>query len=139
MYGATSQGGSMMSAEEHVPAYVREHGPLETPVRVLQLANELALLKQQPGWQRGSRLAKTLAKEGPLAVVLSLIRAGTKVEEHHAAGPVTLHCLEGKLRLHHAGHPLDLVAGEVVVLDAGIPHSHEAITDCAVLLTMTQS
>ncbi len=127
-----------MAANKHIPAYVREHGPMETPVRVLQFANEIARLKRQSGWQRDNRLAKTLAKEGPVAVVLSLVRAGTTVREHQAAGPVTLQCLEGKMRLHYAGHPIELVAGEMVVLDAGIPHSHEAITDCAVLLTMTQ-
>lgn len=126
-----------MPAEEHVPAYVREHGPLETPVRVLQLANELALLKQEPGWQRDNRLAKTLAKEGSLALVLSVMRAGAHAQEHQAAGPVTIQCLEGTLRLQREGHPIDLVAGDIVVLDAGVPHSHEALTDCAILLTVS--
>src|SRR5689334_2629702 len=64
---------------------------------------------------------------------------GARAQEHRAAGPVTLQCLEGTLRLHHAGHPLELGAGEMVVLDAGIPHSHEALTDCAVLLTLTSA
>lgn len=126
-----------MAEQEHVPAYVREHGPLETPVRVLQFANEIAQLKREPGWQHGNRLAKTMTKEGPLSVVLSIMRAGARAQEHRAEGPVTLQCLEGKLRLHHAGHPLDLVAGEMVVLDAGVSHSHEALTDCAILLTLT--
>lgn len=128
-----------MAEQEHVPAYVREHGPLEIPVRVLQFASEIAQLKREPGWQHGNRLAKTLAKEGPLTVVLSVMRAGARAQEHRAAGPVTLQCLEGTLRLHHAGHPLELVAGEMVVLDAGIPHSHEALTDCTVLLTLASA
>ncbi len=127
----------MMPAEEHVPAYVREHGPLETPLRVLRLANEIALLKQEPGWEHDNRLAKTLAKEGPLAVVLSVMRARAHAQEHRAAGPVTIQCLEGTLRLQRAGQPIDLVAGDMVVLDAGVPHSHEAITDCAILLTLS--
>jgi quercetin dioxygenase-like cupin family protein len=127
----------MMAAEEHVPAYVREHGPLATPVRVLQLANEIAMLKREPGWEQDNRLAKTLTKEGSLAVVLSVMRAGAHAQEHRAAGPVTIQCLEGTLRLQRAGHPIDLVAGELVVLDAGVPHSHEALTDCAILLTLS--
>ena len=122
--------------DEHVPAYVREHGPLEVSVRVLQVAKEIAMLKREPGWAHGDRLAKTLAKEGPLALVLSLMKAGAKAQQHRAAGPVTIQCLEGKLRLHTTGQPLELVAGEIVVLDAGIPHSHEALTDCAILLTL---
>jgi quercetin dioxygenase-like cupin family protein len=122
---------------QHVPVYVREHGPLETSVRVLQIANEIAMLKREPTWAHDDRLAKTLAKEGPLALVLSLMRAGAKAEEHSAAGPVTVQCIEGTLRLYTGGHPLDLVAGEIVVLDAGVPHSHEAVTDCAILLTVT--
>ncbi len=128
-----------MAAEDHVPAYVREHGPREVPVRVVKFASEIAMLKREPRWQHDNRLAKTLAKEGPLAVVLSIMRAGATVQEHQVDGPVTLQCLKGTLRLHYAGHPLDLVAGELVVLDAGIPHRHEALTDCAILVTITKA
>ncbi len=123
-------------SQEHVPAYVREHGPLDLPVHALQLANEIAMLKREPGWEHSDRLARTLAKEGPLSVVLSLMRAGARAQEHRAAGPVTIQCVEGRLRLHTTGQPLELVAGEIVVLNAGIPHSHEAVTNCAILLTL---
>ncbi|HLZ69679.1 MAG TPA: cupin domain-containing protein [Dehalococcoidia bacterium] len=124
---------------ERVPAYVREHGPLELPVRVLRFGNEIARLRKEPGWQKSNRLARTLAKEGGLSVVLSLMKAGAIVQEHHAEGPVTLQCLEGRMRLHTAGHPIDLLSGEMVVLDGKLPHRHEALTDCAVLLLVSRA
>jgi len=128
-----------MSAQEQLPAYIRERGPMQLPVRRLHFASDIAMLKREPGWTHGNRLARTLVKQGPLAVVLSLMKAGASTQEHRAEGPITLQCLEGKLRLHAGGHPLDLVAGEMVVFDGGIPHRHAALTDCAVLLTMTQA
>jgi quercetin dioxygenase-like cupin family protein len=131
-----ASGGATMAEHDHVPAYVQKHGPLETPVRVLRFASEIAALKREPGYQHGNRLARTVAKEGPLTVVLSIMRAGARAQEHRAAGPIALQCLEGTLRLHHGGHSLDLTPGELLVLDAGIPHSHEALTDCAFLLTL---
>lgn len=128
-----------MAAHEHIPAYIRERGPMQLPVRRLHFASAIAMLKREPAWAHGNRLARTLAKEGPLAVVLSPMKAGASTQEHRAEGPITAQCLEGRLRLHAGGHPLDLVAGEMVVFDGGIPHLDEALTDCAVLLTMTQA
>jgi hypothetical protein len=62
--------------EAHEPAYVREHGPLEVPLRHVRLNDELASLKRQPAWERGERVAKTLVKEQGLNAVLTAIHAG---------------------------------------------------------------
>lgn len=128
-----------MTEEEHVPAYVRQHGPLQTPVRVVQLANELATLRLEPVWQRGERVARTIAKEGKLRLVLTLMPAGTRLHEHRAEGALTLQCLAGRLRLEiEATHPLELIEGELVALDGGVTHTAEAVTECAFLLTIAQ-
>ncbi len=124
---------------EHTPAYVREHGPLEVPLRVVKLDDALATLKQEPGWTRDNRLAHTLAKQGNLRVVLTVMRAGAELREHKAEGALTLQCVEGRLRLRiPRNHPIELVAGEFVALDAGVSHTVEAVTECAFLLTIAQ-
>jgi quercetin dioxygenase-like cupin family protein len=131
--------GKIMSAQEHTPAYVREHGPLQTPLRVVRFANEITSLKQDPAWQSGERAARTLVKEGRLRAVLTLMRAGMRLHDHKTDGAVTVHCLQGRMQLQTAiGHPLELIEGELVALDAGVTHSVEALTECAFLVTLAQ-
>jgi quercetin dioxygenase-like cupin family protein len=126
-----------MPAEEHVPTYVREHGPLETPLRLARLSEEIASLKLEPAWQRGERVARTLVKEGHLRAVLSLLPTGASLQEHQADGPVTVHCLQGRMRLQTPVAPaVTLSAGELVALDAGVRHSVEALDDTAFLVTL---
>src|SRR5579884_2624399 len=117
---------------ERTPAYIREHGPMEQPLRVVKLDDAVATLKQEPAWQRDTRLARTLTKEGRLRLVLTIMRAGARLHEHKAEGALTLHCVEGSLLLRiPENHPIELAAGELIVLDAGISHGVEAVTECA--------
>ena len=44
-----------MASEEHIPAYVQEHGPLEIPLRLVRFDECIAALRLDPGWQRGER------------------------------------------------------------------------------------
>lgn len=67
------------------------------------------------------------------------MRAGARLAEHQTEGALTLQCLEGCVRLSTAGgRPIDQRAGELVALDAGIKHSVEAATECALLVTVAQ-
>jgi quercetin dioxygenase-like cupin family protein len=123
---------------EHVPAYVREHGPLETALRVVGFANEIASLKDEPTWQRGERVARTLTKEGRLRIALVLMRQGSRLHEHKTEGATTIQCLEGRMRLLSLGREIELLPGELVALDGGVPHSAEAVSECAFLVTIAQ-
>ncbi len=126
-----------MPTEEHVPTYVREHGSLETPVRLVHLNEALTGLRQEPAWLRGERVAQTLVKDGHLRSVLTLLPAGTELPAHHAAGPATVHCLQGRMRLTtQPAPPLELAAGDWVALDTDVEHSVKAVTECACLVTL---
>jgi quercetin dioxygenase-like cupin family protein len=129
-----------MASEEHIPAYVQEHGPLEIPLRLVRFDECIAALRLDPGWQRGERVAHTLVKEGLRRAVLTLLPAGAQLQEHQAGGAATIQCLQGRLRVQTAvAPPMDLGAGELVALDAGVRHSAEAITECAFLVTLAQT
>ena len=125
-------------AQQHVPAYIREHGPLATPVRSVRLREAVVAIEQEPAWQDGSveRLAHTLSKDGRLRVVLTRLRAGARLHEHQAEGPVTVQCVQGRMRFTAEGSPIDLADGQIVMLGARVPHSVEAIDECAFLLTV---
>lgn len=126
-------------AEDQVPAYVREHGALESPVRLAHFSEELAAMKASRAWLDGDRTARTLTKDGALRIVLTAMKQGATLLEHHADGPLSLQCLAGTLRLSAAGQTLELREGDIASIDAAIPHSVEALAECAFLLTIAQS
>ena len=126
-------------AESHLPAYIHEHGPLEQPLRSVTLSNAIAALKREPAWQSGDRTARTLTKEGPLRVVLVLLKAGTRLAEHHADGPLSLYCISGHARFTGAGETIELRAGDLAMLDTAIEHAVDAVEESSLLLTIALS
>jgi quercetin dioxygenase-like cupin family protein len=120
----------------HEPAYTREHGPMEVPVRVIQFQDQIRGLRKEPAWEQGNRAARTLVKEGGLRAVLTLMRAGAALHEHRTEGPVTIQCLAGHMALHAHGQDVELVPGEMAALDSGVEHSVKAITESALLITI---
>jgi len=85
-----------------------------------------------------ARIGRTLVKEGPLRVTLIGLNADHELHEHRAAGPVTIHCLEGAIEVAvgSARHRLD--AGMLLALAAGVAHSVTSASGGFFLLTVTQ-
>jgi len=126
----------MTSAQE--PTYTRQHGPMEVPLRILRLEDQIGMLKEEAAWHRDDRVAKTLVKEGGLSVVLTLMHAGTALHEHRAVGPVAIQCLAGRMMLHAQERSIELTEGEMAALDGGVAHSVEAMVETAFLVTIAQ-
>lgn len=122
----------------HEPTYTREHGPMEVPLRILRFEDQIGTLKKEATWHRGDRVAKTLVKEGGLSVVLTLMHAGTALHEHRAEGPVAIQCLAGCMMLHAQERSIELIEGEMAALDGGVPHTVEAVTETAFLVTVAR-
>jgi quercetin dioxygenase-like cupin family protein len=116
--------------------------PQRPPQRVIgnllryDLRAEAAALRQEPAWQRGDRNAKTLVKETGFRVVLTTLKSGGRLREHQAPTRLTLHCLEGRLRLHTEVETAELAAGELLAVAGGIEHDVEALEDSTFLLTL---
>jgi quercetin dioxygenase-like cupin family protein len=106
------------------------------PFREIEFAEQLKDLWQGHGWQAG-RTSKTLAKYSGLRIVLTALNAHAYVHEHHAAGSISVQTIEGHLRMHIPGRTFDLKPGEMVVLEAAIPHDVEALKDSSYLLTVS--
>ncbi len=109
---------------------------LAAPVLAFDLAHEVARLHEQAVWQQGDRNAKTLVKEPDFRLVLIALRAGARMEEHRAAGRISVQTLAGHLRLHTAGTNVDLPVGRLVSLERDVPHDVEAVEESAFLLTI---
>jgi quercetin dioxygenase-like cupin family protein len=80
--------------------------------------------------------SRTLIKNGPLSVTLVSLAAAGIINEHHAAGPITVHVLSGDLRFVTPNGTHDLEAGSLLALGAGIRHSVESANGAQFLITI---
>jgi quercetin dioxygenase-like cupin family protein len=105
-------------------------------VTVFNLLNEAEALRREPAWQQGDRNAKTFVKEGDLRVVLTVIKQGAVVKEHQAPGTAVVQTLSGHIALRVEGQAVELPAGEMVILEANLPHDVEAVEESAFTITI---
>jgi quercetin dioxygenase-like cupin family protein len=110
--------------------------PATVPLLHVGLAEQLARLKQESTWRTSGRNAITLTKEPTLRVVLLLLGKGTKMPEHQAAGPLTLHVLSGSVALRTGVSTVEIGAGELIALESATEHELEALDESACLLTL---
>lgn len=101
------------------------------------LPDEIAQLRQADSWQRGTgRSSKTLVKHPDFRIVLTLVKAHGRVNEHRTDARISIQTLMGRVRLHLPGRTVELGAGEILALDSAVPHDVEAIEESAFLLTV---
>lgn len=86
----------------------------------------------------GLKDARTAAiiKAGHCEVIRLIVHAGAEIPRHKVSGPITLHCLEGRVELGTDLEPIALKANDWIYLDGGAPHSVKAIEDSSLLLTI---
>jgi len=112
--------------------------PLTGPLLVFRLAEWAAQLRADDAYARSGRAGRTLAKSGPLRVVLVALANGTVVGTHRADGPMTVHVLEGGLRFRAGGEERHLTAGEVLFFGPGDAHDIRAERASLLLLTLAE-
>jgi quercetin dioxygenase-like cupin family protein len=119
------------------PQTGREHevGTLAAPLLTLDLSREIEQLRSEGRWQSG-HTAKALAKYSDLRVVLIVMKAGGRLEKHQTVGRISVQVLDGQIRFNTDERSVELAAGQMLTLDAGIPHDVEGIADSAFLLTI---
>ena len=96
-----------------------------------QLIDETLLAKHR-------RSARTLSKEGPLRLTLIALAADGLLPAHSTDGPVTIHVLEGSVTFSVLDEEYPLVAGDVLILGAGVQHSARSVEGVRFLLTVVQ-
>ena len=126
----------MTSLEELFAGAQRVPEPTGSPFLSFDLAGELERLRTEDHpWQAG-RNAKILVKYPNLRILLVGLRPGTHIAEHHAAGPISIQIITGHILVRAAGKPFDLREGQLLALEAEVPHDLEALTESAVLVTI---
>jgi quercetin dioxygenase-like cupin family protein len=85
------------------------------------------------------RAARTSAlfKSRDLEVIRLVLHAGKSLPPHAVPGEITIHCLEGRLRVDANSRAQDLAAGELLYLEGGVEHAVFAHEDCCALVTIS--
>ena len=107
-----------------------------SPSNVFSLSEAVAELHSEESPARDGHRQVTVFHRGNVTHVLFAFEAGGALKEHSAHGVVTLHILEGRLRVDAAGTEHELVAGSMLVLDPDVPHDVRASERSAMLLTV---
>lgn len=105
----------------------------------------MALSHAQPGQvvdvsPRGARIAgektSALFKARDLEVMHLVLPAGKALPPHKVPGEITIHCLEGVLRVTAQGVPRELRAGQLLYLEGDALHDVTALADATALVTI---
>ena len=122
-----------MSSRPHPGSERPLHGPLQR----FDLGAEVGRLMEEGAWQRGQRNSITLRKGEGMSVVLLVMKAGDRLEEHAAPGPFSLSVREGRIRIMVAEEVVAEAGSDILLTcDAGVKHTVEALSDAVCLLTI---
>ncbi len=111
---------------------------LAAPLLQFDLESEIRELRQAESWLRGSgRSSKTLVKHPDFRIVLILVKPKAHLQEHKADARISVFTLTGRVRLRLPERAVEVPAGQLLVLDRGIPHDVEALEESAFLLTVS--
>ena len=75
------------------------------------LPRELEQLHREPGWSSGQN-AKTLVKYDDFRVVLTALKAHTRLPRHQTEGRISIHVVAGHIQVRAQGRTFDLSARE---------------------------
>jgi quercetin dioxygenase-like cupin family protein len=109
------------------------------PLLHIRLEEQIEALKREPTWRSGDRNAVTLTKDAALRLVLVAMKAGARLHEHQAAGPITVQAISGSVRLSAGGQTLTLEPGHVAALESALEHEVEALQESAILVTLVRT
>jgi quercetin dioxygenase-like cupin family protein len=111
--------------------------PLQGPLQKFDLGTEAERLMEEGAWQRGQRNSITLRKGEGMNVVLLVMKAGDRLKEHAAPGPLSLLSVrEGRVRFMTEEEVAEAGSGTLLTCDAGVRHTVEALSDTVCLLTI---
>ena len=79
---------------------------------------------------------KAIVKTDTLELARLVLPGGHELRRHSVAGPVVLHCLEGRIAVGLGAVVKELESNQLLHLAPGEPHSIAALDDAVLLLTV---
>ncbi|MBW3565729.1 MAG: cupin domain-containing protein [Acidobacteria bacterium] len=94
-----------------------------------------ALRAEEP-YVREGQTARTLIQSPDLRLVIVALEAGKTISEHHTHVTASVQTLSGHIRVQLPERVVDVPAGQLLVLGAGLSHDVYAETDRTFVLTL---
>ncbi|MBI4446119.1 MAG: hemerythrin domain-containing protein [Acidobacteria bacterium] len=133
---AAMQGGMTAMQQKPDSGRMRQPGPTSSPILEFNLANEIEQLRREEPWRTTGRNAKTMVKHPDFRIVLTVLKASMRVQEHQTVGRISVQTVAGHIRMRVGEDVYDLPQGCLVALDSALPHDVEALEDSAFLITI---
>lgn len=102
----------------------------------IDLNKFIAELKQESSWADSDRNSITVFKSNTSTIVLIGLHKNAELKEHTAIGNISVQVLEGEINFVAEQQTLSLAKGQMITLEANIPHSVTAMKESFFLLTL---
>lgn len=103
---------------------------------LFDLGEALRALRAEKHAAKDGHRQITIFRRPPVAHVLFAFEPGGVLRRHSANGLVTIHVLEGSLRVEADGRDHELAAGQILILAPQVPHDVRAGEASAMLLAV---
>jgi quercetin dioxygenase-like cupin family protein len=123
-----------MSSRPHPKSGRPIHGSLQS----FDLGAEVARLRNEEAFREGRRNSITLRKGEGMSVVLLVMGAGDRLEEHAAPGSISLAVREGRVRFSTPNGEVEAGPETLLACDAGVRYAVEAIEETVCVLTVAR-
>ncbi len=87
-------------------------------------------------YQKGSVVSREIVSKKTGTLTLFAFDEGQGLSEHTAPFDATVYCLDGEVEVTISGKPIQLKAGEMVIMPADEPHALQAVSPFKMLLIM---
>jgi len=87
-------------------------------------------------YQEGSVVSRAVIDRKTATVTVFAFDAGEGLSEHTAPFDALVHVIDGKAEITISGEPIEVGAGEMMIMPAGKPHSLRAVERFKMVLIM---
>ena len=94
-------------------------------------------LEQLATFREKAPAVQVIARSGHARYILFAFKAGQELKEHTTSSQISVQAISGQMRFTTQEKESDLRPGQIILLEADVPHSVYADTDSVMLLTMT--
>ena len=90
-------------------------------------------------YQAGSVVSKEIVRKDTGTVTLFAFDQGQGLSEHTAPFDALVYILDGEAKITISGNPVQVKAGEIIIMPANEPHALQAVQKFKMLLVMIRS
>ena len=90
-------------------------------------------------YQAGSVVSKEIVRKDTGTVTLFAFDQGQGLSEHTAPFDALVYILDGEAKITISGNPVQVKAGELIIMPANEPHALQAVQKFKMLLVMIRS